>query len=410
VAIHFGGCTGRGTIEVFMFDVFWWVFWVTAAIWAYAHFGYALLMAAWGRRRRDPVTENGELPCVTLIIPAHNEETVLQEKLENVLRIDYPRDRLEILVASDGSVDRTLEIARGFESHGVTLLDMNPRRGKASALNDAVKTARHDVLCLCDANVMFRPDALKILVSRLDDPQVGAVSGEVHLASHESNFEHGEGLYYQLERRIQEAESSRGSLMGVDGGMYVLRRPLFRPLPPDTILDDFVISMRVIQQRHRVVYEPDACATENGTPLAMQEYRRRVRVSAGAVQSLKRGEYPPLSRPIECWQFVSHKLLRWLGPVWLIVLLVSNAALLRGGLLYQALFAAQIAVYAIAAVAALSLTVRTTRIGGIVFYFVMSQVAITWGLIKGLLNRQKVTWNKADRSQSSHPMGAPAAD
>ena len=379
---------------------FWlWVFWGTVAVLAYVHFGYRALLAMLGWRPVRDVPE-AELPTVTLIIPAHNEEVVLEEKLENAVRIDYPREKLEILVASDGSSDRTIEIAERFEERDVRALAFGNRRGKTSVLNDAVSSATGEVLCFCDANVMFQPDALKVLVGRLSDTKIGAASGEVRLASHESNFEHGESLYYVLERHVQLAESRLGSLMGVDGGMYVMHKELFRPLPADTILDDFVVSMHVIGQGRRVVYEPRALATENGTPLASQEYRRRVRVSAGAVQSLKRSDFPPLSRPIELWQYVSHKLLRWLGPLWLLLLLVASAALWNASVFYRGVFIAQVVVYLVALAATLSVRLRRTRIGGVCFYLVMSHFAMAVGLVKGIFNRQKVTWAKADRHQT----------
>ena len=380
-------------------------FWIAAGMLAYVLVGYPLLLLALSGmvRRRSP--EPFE-PHVTLIIPAHNEEKTLRAKLRNALEIEYDRERLDITVASDGSVDATVEIAREFEPQGVAVLDFPNRRGKASVLNDAAAAATGEVLCLCDANVIFQPDALKILVARLGDPAVGAATGDVRLASHESNFGQGESFYYALERQLQTAESEVGSLMGVDGGMYVVRKPLFRPLPPDTILDDHVVSMEVIRQGQRVVYEPRAIADENGTPAARQEWRRRVRVAAGATQSIKRGIWPPRSRPVELWQFLSHKALRWLAPLWLAVLLAANAALLGAGLFYQLTMAAQAAVYLAAVLATLSVRFRNSRIGGIPFYFVMSNAAMAVGLIKGLFDLQPVTWAQAERTGTDQPQDA----
>ncbi|HUT89234.1 MAG TPA: glycosyltransferase family 2 protein [Thermoguttaceae bacterium] len=377
------------------------VFWTAVAALLYAQVGYALLLrlvSAVLREADRPPENSTDLPSVTLIIPAHNEETVLEAKLENALSIDYPAEKCEILVASDGSSDRTVEIARSFEKRGVHVAAFRERRGKTAVVNDAIRQATGEVVCVCDANVMFRPEALKRLVARLDDPRVGAVSGDVRLASEESDFAEGESAYYRLERTVQRAESKVGSMMGVDGGMYVLRRELFQPLPADTIVDDFVISMRVIRQGKWVVFEPTAIATENGTATARQEFQRRVRLSAGAMQVLLRRQWPPLARPVECWQFVSHKLLRWAGPVWLVLLLVSSAVLWNAGVIYRAALLAQVLLYGLAAVGSLSLRFRETRIGGIPFYFVMSHVAMAVGLVKGLLNLQRVTWNRTERT------------
>jgi len=374
-------------------------FWITVALVAYLVAGYPLVVQALGNLRRSKsTTEPLNVSEVVLLVPACNEAATLCEKLNNALAINYPPDQLQIIVASDGSTDETVEIARQFENRGVRVLAFEKNRGKASVVNDSVREATGDVICLCDANVMFHPDALQRLVARLGDPGVGAVSGDVRLASHESDFGEGESFYYGLERALQLGESRVGSMMGVDGGMYVIRRELFQPLPPDTILDDFVLSMRVIQQGKRVVYEPTAVATENGTPSAGAEFQRRVRVAAGAVQSVKRGEWPPWWRPVELWQYVSHKLLRWLGPVWFVLLLVLNLLLWNEGVAYQACLAGQAALYLLAGLGAVSLKFRGSRIGGITFYFVMSHIAMGIGLIKGLLNRQRVTWSRTERS------------
>jgi len=372
------------------------VFWTSVSLWLYAQVGYPLLLTLMSRRP-IPRTDTSDLPEVSLLIPAYNEQRVLAAKLQNSLEIEYPRQRMEILVASDGSDDETVQIAASFASQGVQLLAFPDRRGKASVLNDAIAASHGDVVCLCDANVLFEPQSLRKLVAALADPSVGAASGDVRIASHESNFGQGEAGYYRLERRIQLAETRIGSMMGVDGGMYVVRRELLEPLPPDTILDDFVISMRVLRAGQRVVYVHDAIAHENGTPNATQEFRRRVRVAAGAVQSMARGEFPPLSQPVHFWQYVSHKLLRWLGPVWLIAIAVCSLLLIHQGFIYRLAIFLQLLVYSFAFVATFSLTVRATRYGGVAFYLAMSHVAMALGLLKGLAGRQRVTWAKADR-------------
>jgi cellulose synthase/poly-beta-1,6-N-acetylglucosamine synthase-like glycosyltransferase len=318
--------------------------------------------------------------------------------LKNATSLDYPRDLLEIVVASDGSNDGTVAIARSFESQGVQLLPFSERRGKASVVNDAVQASRGEVVCLCDANVMFHPDALNRLVGRLADPSVGAVSGNVRLASHESNFGEGESLYYRIDRAIQVGESRIGSMLGVDGGMYALRKSLFRPLPADTILDDFVTTIHVIQQGWRVAYE---IADENGTPSARQEFRRRVRISSGAVQSLKRRQWPPLSQPIELWQYASHKLLRWAGPGLLGIVFIGSLLLWNAGAIYRIALIAQLAVGLLAVGAWVSVPFRETRVGGVPFYFVMSHVAMALGTVLGIFNRQRVTWTKTGRKPTS---------
>lgn len=335
---------------------------------------------------------------VSLIVPAHNEESVIRRKMENVLAVEAPADVFEVLVASDGSVDGTVGIAREFEGSRVRVLEFRERRGKASVLNDAVAQAQGELLCLCDANVMFHPDAVTKLARHFADPKVGAVTGEVRLASHESDFGEGESFYYKIERAIQLGESRLGAVMGVDGGMYMIRKSLFPQLPASTILDDFVVTMRVIQQGYKVLYDPEAIATENGTPTSAQEFKRRVRVSAGAMQVLARGEFPSVLRqPIAFLMFVFHKALRWFSPVWLVVLFVTNLLLLQSGLFYQLTMAAQLLVYGLAFSAWLSLRFRNTRLGGIPYYFTLSQVAMAMGIVKGIFNLQRVTWDRTER-------------
>lgn len=379
------------------------LFWLSAGLLVYTQLGYLAIavLAAVFRKRKSPVSGES-LPSVTLIIPAHNEEQVLADKLRNSLEIRYSGPPLEIIVANDGSEDRTVEIAEQFADQGVRLLDFSERRGKASLLNDAVSAAGGDVLCMCDANVMFHSDALQKMVAGLSDPAVGAVSGDVRLASDESNFGEGEAFYYRIERALQNAESKIGSMMGVDGGMYVVRRELFQPLAPDTILDDFTMTMNVIRQGKRVIYEPEAVATENGTPTALMEFKRRTRVTSGAIQVLKRRLWPPLSRPVELWQFVSHKLFRWIEPIFLILLFVASAALWRDGILYQIAFGLQLAFYLLGLAGTFWLKLRETRIGGIIFYFLMSHAAMAVGIGKGLFNRQPAAWTRTERTHSSN--------
>lgn len=370
----------------------------------YAQVGYPCLLLLAVRYlqtlRLSPQRSEGLAPIypsVTVIIPAHNEEVVIVDKLQNVLQLDYPPQLLQILVVSDGSTDKTVALARRFASPQVEILDLQPNRGKASALNAGVKQARGDVLLLCDANVLFHPSALKKLLEPLSDPQVGAASGDVRLASEQSDFEQGERSYYSLERRIQWAESQIGSMMGVDGGMYVLRRSLYRELPQDTILDDFVTSMQVLQQGYRIVYVPEALAYENGTPTWWQEFRRRLRVTRGAVQSMLRRHWPPYRRPIECWQYLSHKLLRWLGPFFLLCLFITSALLASHHAFYASVYYGQVCFYLLAIMGWLFPKLREWKLCGVAFYYTMSHLAMLWGWLQSFAQKPTGRWERTPR-------------
>lgn len=376
------------------------VFWGSLALMVYTQFGYALAVAAVGALRRPrpiPTDAAQYRPPVTLIIPAYNEQRVIRAKLENATSLEYPAGKLEIIVTSDGSQDETDNIAREFADRGVRLSTSPDRNGKPTVVARAIALATGDIVCLCDANVMFAPNAIGKLVDRLADPTVGAVSGDVRLISEMQGMEQGEGLFYRLERWTQLSETRAGSLIGVDGGMYAIRRHLIPPIPRDTLNEDFTLAMSVLKRGQRVVYEPDAVAHEDGPPTAEQELRRRVRLAAGSVQSILRGDLPPLTRPIEFWQYLSHKFLRWCGPFFLLAMLIANICLWSAGWVYQVALAGQLLFYAVAVVGQFWLALRQTRLGGIVHYFVMSHAAMFLGTFQGFLRMQPVTWKKADR-------------
>ena len=371
------------------------------AIWLYTMVIYPVMMAVVGYVYRQRVTEGEvEWPRVSLIVPCHNEEAVIAAKLDNVAKIDYPKDRLEIFVVSDGSEDRTVEITREKAPESVHVLDFRERRGKTSIVNDAVAKCSGSLLCLCDANVMFHPDALRLLVRRLiTNPAVGAVTGDVRLASQNSDFGAGESLYYRFERALQVGESVFGSTMGVDGGMYVLRRELYCPPLPSTILDDFVISMRVIMAGKRVLYEPAAVADENATPSSSIEFRRRIRVTAGAVQTLRWGIWPsPLRQPVEFWQWVSHKFFRWLSPFWLLAIFALSGVLAWSNAWAGWFLALQILFYSLAILAFFLPFLLRIQLFGVCYYFALSHLAMLVGFYKGMRGTQPVTWRRTQRS------------
>jgi cellulose synthase/poly-beta-1,6-N-acetylglucosamine synthase-like glycosyltransferase len=367
----------------------------------YAYVGYPLLVAALClvRAKRHQTWEIA--PCVSLIIPAYNERKVIREKLENSLAIDYPADRLEILVASDGSEDGTNDVVREYEPRGVRLLALTPRGGKISALNRAIPAASGEVVVLCDANVMFLPDALRRLVRHFADPAVGAVTGDVRIKSEDAPFGEGEGLYYKYERFLQLRESELGSTVTVDGGMYALRKELFRPLPGDTILDDLIIGMNVALAGRRVLYDPSAVATENATTDVRQEFRRKVRIVAGAFRELLRGQgVPSPLRPQLFWSYLSHKVLRWAVPWLLLLILGMNVALLlrpAPPAAAVALALAQAVFYGCALVGCTRPNASWPAPVGIPFYFCMVNTAAWLGSIRGVTGIERVTWMKAER-------------
>lgn len=291
------------------------------------------------RRRRDaPV---GEWPSVAVVIAAFNEETHLQARIDNLLALDYPADRLRCYIGSDGSSDRTNEILRRVQDPRVCAVVFEQNRGKASVLNDLVTRASEEIVAFSDANTFYHPDALKRLVPHFAESSVGVVSGELRLI--QAGGDNQDSLYWRIEQMLKFFESRIGGLLGANGAIYALRRQLWRPMPVDTICDDFHAAMQVSANGHRLVYEPNAWAEEETPADIGDEYGRRVRIGIGNFQQLLR--YPQyLSRTSWGTRFayLSHKVLRWVAPHLLILAMLCSAALAVGSAMWQALLAVQV--------------------------------------------------------------------
>jgi cellulose synthase/poly-beta-1,6-N-acetylglucosamine synthase-like glycosyltransferase len=334
-------------------------------------------------------------PPVALVICALNEEGVIREKIENSLQLEYPEGKLAIVVVSDGSIDRTAEIINDYRHRGVQLIEHETRRGKVTNLNEVIPARCEEIVVLSDANVMYRTDAIARLVARFKDPSVGCVSGRVILTNTTPDLNGPTSQYYSVEWRMQEDSSAVSSMMGADGAMYALRRELFRRCPSDTLIEDFVIPMQVIAQGSRVVMEPEAIGWEEGVQSVREEFRRKVRIAAGAAQGLLRGNVLPKNAPLSCWIiFVSHKLLRWLSPLTASLIAIAAAASL-GNAMARVTLAGMAFIATLAAVAAV--TGWRHAFLSAPFYFVFGQVALAIGLVKGLAGRQTVLWAKANR-------------
>ena len=365
----------------------------------YTYFGYPLLLALLGKWRRNVTkTDPQFFPRVSLIIAAHNEEKVLRRKLENSLALDYAKNRLEIIVASDGSTDRTNAIAKTFGPHGVVLHEIAPRGGKTRAINMTVPKTHGDIVVLSDANTMYKADAIRKLVQYFVDPKVGAVSGDVQLINAAESHARSEGFYYRYERWIQKMESNIGSIIGADGGMYAVARHCFQAPSDRIIVDDFVISMNVARKGYRVLYEADAIAVEEGTSSSREEFWRKVRIVAGGVQAFKLGEgLPRLNQPVLLLSYISHKLIRWLVPCFLIGLFVSSLVL-SANLPYKVVFVVQLVFVAIALLYATNIfRLRRIPCCGVPFYFCLVNGAALYGLCKGLIGAQTVLWPRTAR-------------
>ncbi len=387
----------------------YWVFWGAVALTLYTYGGYLLLLVlldafrtlrsnaqylGGNAERRLPSSRT--LPTVSVLIAAHNEEACLREKLENTLAFDYPPNRLQILVGSDGSTDGTDAIVRQFANRGV-VLSAAPRAGKSSVLNRLAKLATGQVWLFSDANTMIAPDALRLLVRSLADDSVGGACGRLRLIT-PAGAPVSEGVYWRLENLLKFYESRLGTIIGANGALYALKRTEWRPLPASTIVDDFLATMRVVLHGRRFVYDPAAVATEETASDLAGEFRRRVRISAGNFQVL--GELRPLLARVSFagFAFWSHKVLRWLVPFFGVAALVSNVALLRHGSIYLVALLLQ-ALLLIAAICPTSgLPAPVVRVATLARYFVEMNAAIVVGLARHLTRSQTATWRRTDRT------------
>ena len=373
------------------------IFWLSVALLAYAHVGYPALVAARARLRPRPPRRGGQ-PMVSVVIVAHDEATRIGARIQNLLALDYPADRLELVVASDGSSDGTPECARAWEPDGVTVVAFETRRGKPAVLNDVVPKARGEIVVMADARQTFDPRAIRELVAPFADAGVGAVSGELILTAGGDATQVGEGVsvYWRYEKFIRRHESLADSTVGATGAIYAIRRALFVPIPPDTILDDVLIPMTIARRGYRVVFEAAARAYDRPAATASEEFRRKVRTIAGTFQLFARGRWLLSPRHNRLWlQTVSHKGLRLLSPLLLAALAASNVLLLEKPL-YRLSLGAQVVFYVVALIGWLMGDART-RIPfmSVPYVFCLLNWATTVAFVRFLTGRQRVTWDKA---------------
>lgn len=373
-------------------------FWLSACLVGYAYIGYPALLSVWARLTPPPPAPGDVTPRVTVVVAAHDEAGYIGDKLRNTLAQNYPSDSLEVIAVSDGSTDGTAEIARSVPDERLRVIELDTRGGKARALNAALAEASGEIVVFTDANVFFEPDAVRTLAGHFDDPTCGAVTGLVELVAMESSEPLGEGAYMRYERFLQEREARIATMVGTDGALFAARRELLAPLPPDIILDDFWIAARVADLGYAVRYDARARGFEWVPAAVAQEFRRKVRIASGGFQVLPHLGFlrRPWRRPTLSLFFVSHKLLRWLAPFPLVVLLLSSAALADQPL-YLAALCAQMAFYLLAALGAGARGARRFTLVYTPYYFAALNTALLVGLLQHLSGRQNILWRRVSR-------------
>ena len=372
------------------------LFFVSVSVVFYAYVVYPSVMVLWANLRPRRVEKRYRQVPVSVVIAARNEEANITARLENLLAQEYPLSFLEIIVVSDGSTDRTAELARMFANRGVKVIECSAPVGKAAALNIGVASATHEIVVFGDARQRFSPNAIAELVSAFHDEHIGAVSGELILLRGEegSDVHDGVGLYWKYEKMIRRSESAVGSVVGATGSIYAVRRSLFVPLAPHTLLDDFLVPMRIVLAGYRVVFIRAARAFDLTSATAAREFSRKVRTLAGNYQAmvLEPRLLSVRDNPVFL-QFVSHKVLRLVVPYFCVAAWVTSALL--PGPFFAAAFALQSLFYLLGI---LNLTpLKSARGAGLFrvpWTFIVLNAAAVMGLWVFLTRQERMVWRK----------------
>lgn len=363
-------------------------FWICLGLIAYAYFGYAVLLSVYAKFRRRPVLRQDVTPSVSILMAARNEESRLAAKLENLRNLSYPPDQLQVIVVSDGSTDGTNKLLLGHVPW-LSAVILPESGGKANALNQAVLRATGEFLVFLDVRQSVDPNAISELVACFGDPGVGAVSGELLLetATGTPSLD-ALGIYWAVEKAVRKLESMTGSVVGVTGAIYAIRRELFVTIPPGTVLDDVFVPMNVVRMKKRVVFQPSAVARDRIFAEKRKEFSRKVRTLAGNYQLLRIAPWLLTTQNPLLFRYISHKLLRLLVPLLLVMLLISSAMIAEGP--YSAMFGLQIVFYTMAAAGALLPSSKQFKPVAIASTFVMLNAAAALAFYSFVAGRKRL--------------------
>ena len=388
------------------------VFWISVFVVFYTYIGYGIVL--WVlvkvketfRPRKEPRMPD-ELPEVTLFVAAYNEERVVDEKMANTRSLDYPADRLKVVWVTDGSDDST---NRRLEAYPEVEVFFQPeRQGKTAALNRGIEFVETSLVVFTDANTMLNREAIREIVRAFEDPKVGCVAGEKRIAVQEKDgaAAGGEGIYWKYESTLKALDARLYSAVGAAGELFAVRRELFTVMEPDTLLDDFILSLRIAMQGYKIAYCTQAYAIESGSADMREEQKRKVRIAAGGLQSIWRLRelLNPFRYGVLTFQYVSHRVLRWsLAPVLLFALLPLNIAILLAGgspVCYGTILALQLLFYIMGGWGYyLSTRQVKNKLLFIPYYFLFMNINVMKGV--NYLRKKKGTgaWEKAKRTKT----------
>ncbi len=376
-------------------------FWICFIALAHTYLFYPLLLKLLAYFKKDVDTNNNpSLPSLSILIAAYNEEKVIEQKLKSILNSNYPKDKIEILVGSDSSTDKTNEIVRSFSN--VKLIEFETRSGKIKIINQLKNLAAHNLLILTDANVLFDKDTLHQLCKHFNDPEIALVDSNIintHLQK--GNISKAESTYIRGEAAIKYHEGKLfGLMMGPFGGCFAVRKEHFEPVPENFLVDDFYINMKILQKGKKAISEPHALVYEDVPNDWKIEFKRKIRIAAGSYQNLK--EFFPLLFKFNllAFCFFSHKVLRWLGPFLMIGLYVSNIALLPQELntystyIYLLAFIMQNSLLLLFIISLIGVKNLITQIA---FHFITTNVALLAGFIKFITGIKSSIWKPTER-------------
>ena len=388
------------------------LFWASLLIVFYTYIGYGILLYIiirvkrlfWGSPQKAVLPADDELPSMTLMICAYNEEDVVAEKMENTLALDYPKDKLRIMWVTDGSSDRTNELLKAYPE--VDIVFSPERRGKTAALKHGLRELKTRYVAFTDANTMINAGALREIARLFTDPTVGCVSGEKRVAARKAGemAAEGEGLYWKYESTLKRWDNELYSTMGAAGELYAMDPKLCREVPDEALLDDFMMSMYVVQAGKRIAYTPDAYAQEYGSANIFEESKRKRRIAAGGLQRIwwLRSILNPFHQPLVTFQYVSHRVLRWsITPIAMVLLLLVNIALVAmgAGNFYTVILILQILFYLMALAGwLLNRYGYKNKLLYTAYYFIFMNFNVFRGMAYLRTHGKSGAWEKAKRS------------
>lgn len=383
-------------------------FWISLFIIFYAFIGYGLLLFIIIKIKRavsgKPVLPPADnLPTCTLIVAAYNEEAFIEEKIKNTLELKYTEGRLKFIFVTDGSTDATASIVAKYPQ--INHLHSDARMGKMAAVHRAKDAVDTEIIVFTDANTFLNADAMINICRHYADLKVGAVAGEKRvLATESADATAGEGFYWKYESKLKTWDSELYSVVGAAGELFSVRTELYQPVPSNAIIDDFMISMRIAEKGYKIVYEPEAYASETASENVKEELKRKIRIAAGGLQSIiwLKGLLLPFRLPVLSFQYISHRVLRWtVVPFLMILVLILNILIVLqddAGIVYHLLLLGQIAFYGMSVLGWIMMARQIkVKIFFIPYYFSMMNYAVIRGIFRYLSGNQSAVWEKAKR-------------